>query len=439
MRVLGVMRVLGMLRVLRRAFVGPRFAAAAPALPAFERLRVAGLDGLVGETFRAGGLGVAGGLLIEQGLPLVARRGVAALGGEQDALKREHFGEGGVIDEAVAAALLRRLREAAVRVQQGDCREERGLGHVQPLRERVEHGAGDVLAVDSAVRGVRLLTPELLEKQGVVQACRADPVCDFGLVRGGVERRQVLPERRLRAVGLTDEIVDVGQQVLQQLELPEELERPAGGLVREQAVDLFADARDRGVQHVRVVLEDGLAAGAVDLEAEARRELDRPHHADRVLAEADVGVADAAQHALFQIFQPADIVDDGERLDVVEEAVDREVAPLGVLFGGAEGVVVGLIDAAFALALVGLAAERAGFNDLAPENDVGQAEAPPDEKTVAEEAADVVRAGVGADVEILGGAAEQEVADAAADQVGEVPRVGEPVEDFECVGVDVGP
>ena len=42
-----------------------------------------------------------------------------------------------------------------------------------------------------------------------------------------------------------------------------------------------------------------------------------------------------------------------------------------------------------------------------------------------------------ADVEILRPAAEQQIADAAADQVRDVVMLVEPVEDFERVGIDV--
>ena len=86
---------------------------------------------------------------------------------------------------------------------------------------------------------------------------------------------------------------------------------------------------------------------------------------------------------------------------------------------------------------LGLAPEGAGLDHLAPEDDVRQAEAPSDQKTVAELAPDLVRARVGPDVEILGLAAEQQVTHAAAHQIGRVPGVGQPVQHLERVGVDI--
>ena len=52
-----------------------------------------------------------------------------------------------------------------------------------------------------------------------------------------------------------------------------------------------------------------------------------------------VGIADAADEPVSQILQAAGVVDDRERADVVEQRVDREVAPERVLFGRAERVV----------------------------------------------------------------------------------------------------
>ena len=51
------------------------------------------------------------------------------------------------------------------------------------------------------------------------------------------------------------------------------------------------------------------------------------------------GFADAADQPRVQIFEAADVIDDRERPDVVEEGVDREIAAEGVFLGGAVGVV----------------------------------------------------------------------------------------------------
>jgi hypothetical protein len=67
---------------------------------------------------------------------------------------------------------------------------------------------------------------------------------------------------------------------------------------------------------------------------------------------------------------------------------------------------------------------------------VSQAETPSDQPAVAKEPADLLRVGVGADVEILRLSAEKQVADAAAYQIGLEARRGEPVQDFQSIRVD---
>ena len=88
-------------------------------------------------------------------------------------------------------------------------------------------------------------------------------------------------------------------------------------------------------------------------------------------------------------------------LDVVEEAVDREVAPARVLLGRAEDVVaadqqvaaLGLAAVAvLVLDLARVGAERGGLDDLRAEEDVGEPEAAADDAAVAEQAPDLVRA-----------------------------------------------
>ena len=173
-----------------------------------------------------------------------------------------------------------------------------------------------------------------------------------------------------------------------------------------------------------------------------------------------------------EILEAADVVDDRERPDVVEQRVDREVAPEGVFLGRAVGVVA--LNQAIArrgaaagarflrrrsavgspgadrvsrrcpalggfrfrrqLDGIDLPAERRDLDGLGAELDVGEAEAPADDPAVAEQLLDLVRMRRRADVEVLRPAVEQQVADAAADQVGDVVVLVEPVEDLEASG-----
>ena len=164
-----------------------------------------------------------------------------------------------------------------------------------------------------------------------------------------------------------------------------------------------------------------------------------------------VGIADRADDAGAQILEAADVVDDREGGDVVGERVDREVAAERVFFRRAERVVVMDQLLAFGRRRIGrrhavlhdflagrdLAAERRDLDHLLPELDVREAEAPADDPAVPEELLDLIRMRGRADVEILRTAAEQQVADAAADEIGGVLALPQAVENLQRVRIDV--
>ena len=81
--------------------------------------------------------------------------------------------------------------------------------------------------------------------------------------------------------------------------------------------------------------------------------------------------------------------------------------------------------------------ERRRLDDLLAEAHVRQTEAAADEEAVAERPLHLVRGRVRADIEILRRAAQQQIAHAAADEIGRIPQLGQTVEDLERVRVDV--
>ena len=189
-------------------------------------------------------------------------------------------------------------------------------------------------------------------------------------------------------------------------------------------------------------LADRLLRAALDPEVEARRELHRAHHAHGVLAEADHRVADRADDALLQVVHAPDPVDHRERLDVVEEPVHREVAPVGVRLRRAERVVLErtlrrvLDDLADRL---GVLAERRRLDDLLAEADMSQAETPPHEEAVAERPLHLVRRRARADVEVLRVPPQQQVAHAAPHEVRGVAEPRKAVQHLQGIRVDVLP
>ena len=99
----------------------------------------------------------------------------------------------------------------------------------------------------------------------------------------------------------------------------------------------------------------------------------------------------------------------------------------------------GCSSAAASSSALTLPAERRDLDRLRPEADVRQPEPPADDPAVPEQALDLVRMRRRADVEVFRPPAEQQVADAAADEVGDVVVLVQPVQHLERVGVDLLP
>src|SRR5262249_3903522 len=124
---------------------------------------------------------------------------------------------------------------------------------------------------------------------------------------------------------------------------------------------------------------------------------------------------------------------------IVEERVDREVATERVFVGFSEDVVAPdqeiflVVDVAFGR----VAPERGDLDDLAvAEQHVGETEATAADPAVAEERADVVGTRVRRDVEVLGAALQEQVADAATDEVGLETGALEAADDLGGVRID---
>ena len=222
-------------------------------------------------------------------------------------------------------------------------------------------------------------------------------------------------------VGAIEEVADDRQQAAQRADLAQDLEAVEGVAAAQQPQDLLQHAR-RGAAHevVRRLAHRRERLGG-DGEAQARGELGGAQDAHRVLAEAHARVADRADQPRLQVAQAVAVVEDRVARRVEEQRVDGEVAAQRVLLRRAELVVA---RDQHVLAFVGRlrrAAERRALQDLgvAVEVQVGELEAPADDAAVArEDALDLLRPGLRRDVVVLGRAAEEQVAHAAANEVG---------------------
>ena len=145
----------------------------------------------------------------------------------------------------------------------------------------------------------------------------------------------------------------------------------------------------------------------------------------------------------------------GEIGDVVGEGIDGKVATQCVLFRSAEDIVpqdhpflalqmawwstlpLGLLPAPFhRQALRDSGAKCGNLDDLIGKMEVGQPETPPDQAAIAEEPLDLPGSGIGNHVEVFRFTPQEEVADTAADQVGDKTVVLETIQYPEGIGAE---
>ncbi|MFO0634735.1 MAG: hypothetical protein U0168_17970 [Nannocystaceae bacterium] len=306
-------------------------------------------------------------------------------------------------------------------------------------------------AIEVLARTGGQLAPHQGREQGRMQHAVDDRV--VGLLHVAIERAQQPEQQPLgrqrvavagRARGLEQrglgrsglaELAQVGSEhVLEQARLEQQLEAAPRRATAQQLVDLFEHSGLAALDDVRRDLEQRGPGLRLEVEVEPRGELHRTDHPHRILAEAQPGIADGADHPRVEVGHAVDEVDDLLGLDVEEQAVDGEVAPARVVFDAAPLVVGG--DQRIVFALLRRGAKRAGLDDLRAEEHVGELEAAADDPAVAEQTADRLGRGARRDVEVLGAPPQVEVSDAAADEIGLVAGLQQPADDLERVGVD---
>ena len=182
----------------------------------------------------------------------------------------------------------------------------------------------------------------------------------------------------------------------------------------------------------------------VDLEPQLHSKANRPQHAHRVFPITHFRLPDEAHHAGFQVLHATRVVDHGEVGDVVVQRVDGEIAPQRILFQRAVDVVADdhavldhPVSAGIAVGVV-QGPEGGDLDDLRAEVDVGQAEATADQAAVSEQLLDRFRPGIGGDIEILGLAAQREIAHTASHEVCLVAGALQPIEHLERIVADIG-
>jgi hypothetical protein len=231
----------------------------------------------------------------------------------------------------------------------------------------------------------------------------------------------------------------LGEEHAEEVVLAQALEGRQG-LAGQEELETFVEEAGRGdiLKAVRHEVQRCFRGGG-DVEAQLDGETHGAKHAHRVFPIALLGVTDQANQATLKILHAADMIDDGKITDVVIQGVDGEIAPEGVFFHAAVDVVAkdhaAVVDIAVVLTLLvhRHGPEGGHFDDFGAEEHMSQAEASADQATVAKQIAHLLRPGVGGYIEILGLAAQQEIADTSPNDIGLETRLLEPVEDLERI------
>ena len=241
---------------------------------------------------------------------------------------------------------------------------------------------------------------------------RVDPHVAFGM-----ELRRLFDALHAR---------DFRQDFGEQFGFVEKLEATARGAFGKDLGQLVANALGGNLENIRGKFRDRHERAALDCIAETRGKSHGANHAQLVFAEAIFGISDGANDSGAQIFLAADEIENFIRERVEHQAVDGEVAALYVFFGRA-----GVLDA-IGMAAVGVANVRAESCDLDLHGAIGDdddSELRAHREAVGKKLLHAIGRGVGGDVVIDRLAPEQNIAHAAAGEIGLVAAIAQDAAD----------
>lgn len=237
--------------------------------------------------------------------------------------------------------------------------------------------------------------------------------------------------------------IRIREQLGEQAVLTQLLETRDRGTTEKQLQHLLEQARRGDVRQQRCQHRDWCLGSGCQAKSQLCGKSHRAQHTYRVLAIPCLGVTEQAQQTVVQVIDPARIVDDREIRNVVVQRIDGEIAPQCILLDRAVDVVsqqhafVRLVIFRYIGVLPGT--EGRDLDDLATKLHMRKAEAAADQPAVAKRLTHLLRAGVGSDIEVLGFAAQQQIAYPTADQVCLEPGCLEAIENLQRIGRDVGP
>jgi len=161
-------------------------------------------------------------------------------------------------------------------------------------------------------------------------------------------------------------------------------------------------------------------------------------HSNGILKKPFVRVPDGPDDLPVEIGFPADIINDRKVSDIVKKAIDREIAPQGILRGCPETFCAKRFSGlCLNLFKFRPAPEGGDFNDLpTPEVDLDEPEPAADDAAVFKKGTYLLGMGIGGNIEIFWNPSEKEIPDAAPDQKGQEPMPMKAIEDLESLFVN---
>ena len=104
----------------------------------------------------------------------------------------------------------------------------------------------------------------------------------------------------------------------------------------EELHELFTHPGWCGIGNQRSLFGNPVENLGIKREIETGTEFQRAQHANRIFGKAGLGITNHTQLPVFQVFEAANVVNDREVGDVVEEGIDGEVSAEGIFAGSAE-------------------------------------------------------------------------------------------------------
>ena len=178
----------------------------------------------------------------------------------------------------------------------------------------------------------------------------------------------------------------------------------------------------------------------MDPEAEFGGKAHRAQDTDRVFGITPRRIADQFKLARLKVADAADIIDDGKIGDIIKQRVDCKIAPPDIIINIAVNIIAD--DAAIlavARALVGdmmRGAKCGDLDNLGPKADMGQPETAADQTAIPKQLPDLLRPRVGHHIKILGRPAKQNIAHAAAHEIGLVTGIFQPIQHLQGIIAD---